>query len=76
MKTRLFRIVIHMPVGWLFVGAAFIHWSVVLTAAFMFWFYERNEDRHIKDEAWKDVAGALWGIAEAVIFLLWVQYYS
>lgn len=63
------RLVLHLPVG------AFNAWllgeSPVFGVVFFvcFLFYELNEDWRIKDQAWKDLAGWLWGFALAAYLL-------
>ena len=65
-----FRALIHIPVG--FVMGLF-DWSNGL--ARLFEFYEKNEDRHTGDQAWKDTFGAMvgWVIGRLVLvgFLAW-----
>ena len=64
------RILIHIPLGLVLVAAVYIHWSLVLATTGLFIFYERNEDHWVRDQAWKDVGGALWGIALGVLAIL------
>lgn len=61
------RLVIHIPFGLLLVLGASIHWALPASATALFIFYERNEDHWIKDQAWKDVAGALWGMGLGIL---------
>jgi len=64
------RTLIHLPVG------AFNAWlisespdaGVVFFIAFVV--YQLDECLHIKDQAWKDLKGYLWGFAIAALFLL------
>lgn len=64
--TIIFRAVIHFPHG---VIAAICHAdppgiiSPIFGWGIIAWFvvYEINEDRHIKDQAWKDLLGAMCG---------------
>ena len=65
-RRRIFRGALHVPVGALNVAAIFLHWAVGLIFCLGFLFYEANEDRHIEDQAWYDVAGYLWGIGLVV----------
>ncbi|RLJ01276.1 MAG: hypothetical protein DRP11_04685 [Candidatus Aenigmatarchaeota archaeon] len=55
------RALLHLPVGFLCAASALGHWvlPLILTAGFMF--YEKNEDLHTKDQAWKDTFGWLVG---------------
>jgi hypothetical protein len=57
------RLLLHLPVG--VACALLLEVSGVLSAilAVLFLFYETNEDRHLKDQAYKDIAGAAWGVA-------------
>ena len=61
------RAVIHIPFGLLLVLGARLHWTLPVVAAALFIFYERNEDHWIKDQAWKDVAGAMWGMGLGIL---------
>lgn len=58
------RALIHVPVG--FVMGLF-DWSNGLARLFIF--YEKNEDRHTGDQAWKDTYGAMvgWVIGRLVL---------
>lgn len=47
------RFLLHIPAGILI--------GVGLLGKDLFLKYERNEDAHTEDEAWKDIAGAMWG---------------
>lgn len=51
-----FRAVLHIPVGF-FMGL--LDWTNGFGQ--MFEFYEKNEDLHTQDQAWKDVYGTLVG---------------
>lgn len=50
------RAVMHIPVGFVM---GLLDWTNGL--ARLFEFYERNEDRHTGDQAWKDTFGAIVG---------------
>jgi hypothetical protein len=46
--------------------------------AFYFAFYERNEDKWIKDQAWKDIVGWMPGFFGYIIvhsIIIWVRKY-
>lgn len=64
------RAVLHIPAGF-FMGL--LDWTNGFAG--LFEFYERNEDRHVKDQAWKDVFGAMVGYVIGrlvlVAFLAW-----
>ena len=66
------RLLIHIPLGLLLVLGARLHWVLPVSATALFIFYERNEDHWIRDQAWKDVAGALWGIGLGIV--AWAAY--
>jgi len=66
------RALIHVPVGafnaWLLQDAT--PTGVIFFAAFMI--YQLDECLHIKDQAWRDIKGYLWGLAiAAYILILW-----
>lgn len=74
--SNLGRLWLHIPVG---LVAVVLYWLSPIAGAgftFIFWRYEKNEDRYIKDQAWKDYAGFLWGMALGglawAIIYLWV----
>jgi len=51
------RVLIHIPIGF-FMGFLLFNDQGLIN---MFLKYERNEDAHTQDEAWKDIFGALVG---------------
>ena len=55
----------HIPIG-LLIGIPVLGWPI----AYLFVFYERNEDRHLRDGAWMDVFGALIGASISSCALL------
>jgi len=65
------RAVIHIPVGFVM---GLLDWSNGLARLFIF--YEKNEDRHTQDQAWKDTFGLIigWIIGRLVLvgFLAWL----
>jgi hypothetical protein len=66
------RTLIHIPVGafnaWLLQDAT--PTGVIFFAGFMI--YQLDECLHIKDQAWLDIKGYLWGLAiAAYILMLW-----
>jgi len=69
MTANLSRLLLHLPVG------GFTAWLAARdpAAAALFFagfiIYELNEDWRIKDQAWKDLAGWLWGFALATYVL-------
>jgi hypothetical protein len=52
------RVVTHVPIG-IIMGLPVIGYQIMR----LFFFYEKNEDRWISDQAWKDTAGALIGMS-------------
>jgi hypothetical protein len=50
------RMLLHIPIG-LVMSVPILGWGLV----YLFKFYERNEDAHTEDQAWKDVFGAMVG---------------
>jgi hypothetical protein len=56
------RLLLHVPVGLANVGLYAAEPALGLGGTLAFLFYERNEDRWLKDQAWIDVAGFLWGL--------------
>lgn len=65
------RALLHIPVGFVM---GLLDWTNGLARLFIF--YERNEDRHTGDQAWKDTFGAIigWVIGRLalVVFLAWL----
>lgn len=56
------RLLLHIPVG---LAMAWLSLNFPLLAVFLFLgflVYELDQDWRIKDKAYKDIAGALWGI--------------
>jgi len=64
------RTLIHLPVGTF--NAWLISESPATGSIFFVAFivYQLDECLHIKDQAWKDLKGYLWGFAIAALFLL------
>jgi len=70
-KTYLYRILIHIPVGMVVPIIAKLNDMVALVFGLGFLIYEINEDvNHLKDGAYIDIQGFLIGIAAMSIFLL------
>ena len=59
------RVLTHIPVG-LLMGIPVIGYQLMR----LFFFYEKNEDKWTSDQAWKDTAGALFGMSVTVIVLI------
>ena len=68
-KHKTFRAFLHIPVGLMSVWA--FQTSLGIGAAFFlaFMIYELEEDMKLKDGAYIDIAGYLWGLALGVIGL-------
>jgi hypothetical protein len=68
------RMLMHIPIG-LIMSIPVLGWGIIP----IFRAYERNEDLHTEDQAWKDHAGALHGqvigaLAQiAVLIFFWVR---
>jgi len=64
----------HAPVGafnaWLFIWGIHLGWAFLI----VFLIYELNEDWRIKDKAYIDIFGWLWGFAFFVITRLLLMY--
>lgn len=56
------RVLLHIPVGIFTCFAGYVAWWLAVIFGAGFLLYEVNEDIHLKDEAWKDIKGFLWGI--------------
>lgn len=67
------RILQHIPHGLAVVLLCCAHWSLAIAFVWLFIRYEQNEDRHLWDEAWKDIAGALVGLVLGGSALLVVE---
>ncbi len=66
------RFWIHLPVGLM---AVILYWLSPIAGAgftFIFWRYEKNEDRYLRDMAWKDYQGFLFGMA--IGGLIWTAW--
>lgn len=55
------RVVLHIPIGFISIASVFVHWVLPLVITIGFIYYERNEDLHTQDQAWKDMYGWLFG---------------
>ena len=65
------RALIHIPIGFL-MGITFVFgWGLL----YMFCKYQRNEDAHTEDEAWKDYFGAIVGYTIGLITLMGLLVY-
>jgi len=62
-KEDLGRVLLHIPVGLVVGFTYFAHWVFPIVLAYLFWQYEKNQDKDIHDHAWKDVKGVIWGAA-------------
>ena len=56
------RAFIHIWVGVIISLLVLVHPVLSLVMAYLFYKYQRNEDVHTIDEAWKDIYGALIGV--------------
>jgi len=68
------RCLLHVPAGtfnaWLFVWSAHLGWAFLV----VFLIYELSEDWRIKDKAYIDIIGWLWGFAFFVVTRLLLMY--
>lgn len=56
------RVVLHIPIG-IVMSVPVFGWGLL----YLFKFYEKNEDKHVKDEAWKDTFGAMVGFVIGMV---------
>lgn len=56
------RFWLHVPLGIAFALLCYAHWIFTLCCTGLFIYYERNEDIWLRDQAWKDVPGAIAGL--------------
>lgn len=62
-KDEVIRVLVHIPVGALLVFLGlYVGWWLAMTFTIGFLAYELNEDKHLSDNAWKDLKGFLWGL--------------
>lgn len=66
-RQALLRLLIHIPLGVIIALASLLHWTLPLTLTALFLYYEHNEDHWIRDKAFFDVLGALWGMSLAAL---------
>ena len=64
------RVLLHIPAG-IVMSLPVIGWGLIA----LFIYYEKNEDFHVTDEAWKDVFGAMAGfiiglVLQAVLIIV------
>jgi len=64
------RILIHIPVGIIACLLGYLVPGLGLAFVVGFIIYELNEDKHLIDNAWKDIRGLLWGMGIGGIVLL------
>jgi len=63
------RTLVHLPIGFL-MGISSLIPFLGFGLVWLFLKYERNEDAHTQDQAWKDIFGAIVGYSLAVIMIL------
>lgn len=64
------RFFMHLPLGIIIVFSFYVHWVFPLVITVLFNYYEKNEDKHLHDEAYRDVQGALAGVVLTVVGIL------
>jgi len=72
-KIDKWRAVTHTPPGAIFaLAATYLPWPVAVCGVALFLAYEWDEGRHTKDQAWKDILGAVIGyfITTATILII------
>ena len=71
-KEDLGRVLLHLPLGILTCVLWYVHWSLAVIFAAGFILYEKEQDKYVEDQAWKDIRGWLWGIAitGVIVFVL------
>ena len=67
------RFVIHIPIG-ILMGIFLLG----LPLLWLFMEYQKNEDFHTSDQAWKDMAGAIWGMMISLVIqiILLIRIYD
>lgn len=68
------RIALHFPIGLLVAFAIEVSGVLSVMLFLCFLVYEVNEDWHIRNGAYKDIAGALIGIFVGIIILLFLEF--
>lgn len=63
------RVLIHIPIGFL-MGISSIIPFLGYGLVQLFLKYQRNEDAHTEDQAWKDIYGAIVGYSAAVVVII------
>jgi hypothetical protein len=66
------NVLLHIPVGLVTVGLAFLNGWLCLVFGLGFIFYELSEERKINDTAFQDIKGWLFGIGILGVILLWI----
>ena len=66
-QEKLFRAGTHIPAGIIIILACRVGWIFGLVCFGLFSVYEINEDRHLHDMAFLDIAGAMIGAFGAVV---------
>ena len=66
------RVLLHVPLGILTCALWYVHPALAVIFAAGFIIYEKQQDKYVKDQAWKDIKGWLWGIGiiGVVLFVL------
>lgn len=63
------RVLLHMPVGISTVAMGYCWWWLAVLFAAGFLAYELNECQYLRDRAYKDIRGWLWGMFIAWFFM-------
>ena len=68
------RVVIHFLAMFALIPIFYAHWSLLIAFTWLFLKYQRNEDLHTADQAWKDIAGALTGLPAVTLVICLLVY--
>jgi hypothetical protein len=73
-KAQIKSFWLHIPVGIFIVAGVCVHWALGAILAAMFIYYEDNEDQYLKDRAWIDTKGTMWGIGGGIVILAILEF--
>jgi hypothetical protein len=73
---RVLRSPFHYLAGFITAAAALVSWVLVLVGAAIFCLYELNEDRWLRDEAYKDIREFMVGFFVATGGLICMEIFT